>query len=188
MDSSNPDDKEIAWAVRWIFWNRSGSPSGIRAEHLRQWLIAESRYNTPDTTNWLKVVTIVQTELRDGTKDENSTCQTVTLIPMGESGDFRWVVLLEVIWNTVNSLLNHRLKKSIKIHDVLHRFWAVRGAGTATHDVMLPQQLMVMREAFLFEVFLEIQKAYDAPDQDICLDILVEYGVGPRTIRHLWMY
>ena len=35
---------------------------------------------------------------------------------------------------------------------------------------------------------MDLQKAYDALDQDICLDILMEYEVGPRTIRLFWAY
>ena len=45
-----------------------------------------------------------------------------------------------------------------------------------------------MREAVLLEVFLDLQKEYNVLDQDICLDILAEYGVGSRTIRFLRMY
>ena len=59
VDDSIPDDEEITWAVRRLLLNRSGRPSGMRAEHLRQWLIAATLDNSPDATNWLKVVTIV---------------------------------------------------------------------------------------------------------------------------------
>ena len=59
VDDSIPEDKEIAWAVRQLLQNRSGGLSGMRAEHLRQWLIAATWDDTPDATNWLKVVNIV---------------------------------------------------------------------------------------------------------------------------------
>ena len=42
-----------------------------------------------------------------------------------------------------------------------------------------------MREAVLFKVFMDTQKAYDALDRDMCLGIMAAYGVGPRTIRLL---
>ena len=73
-------------------------------------------------------------------------------------------------------------------HDVMHGFRAGRGMGTADLEAKLLQQLTDMREAVLFEVFLELQKAYDALDWDICLDILAAYRVGPRTLRLLWTY
>ena len=45
-----------------------------------------------------------------------------------------------------------------------------------------------MKEAVLFEVFLELQNSYDALDQDMCLNIIVSYGAGPRLIQILWTY
>ena len=56
----------------------------MRAEHLCQWLIAVTRDDAPDTTNWLKVVAIVQAAYHDGTLAEECTQQTVVLIPKRE--------------------------------------------------------------------------------------------------------
>ena len=47
---------------------------------------------------------------------------------------------------------------------------------------------MAMRGAFVFEVFLDLRKAYYALDQERDLDLLAAYGVGPRTVRLLWNY
>ena len=66
--------------------NLSVSPSVMRAEHLQHWLHEATRYNTPDSTNWKKVVSIVQAEFRNGTLAEESTWQTVVLISRGKSG------------------------------------------------------------------------------------------------------
>ena len=67
-----------------LLLNRSGGPSGMRAEHLRQWLIAITRDDAPDATNWLKVVAIMQAAYCDGTLAEECTQQTVVLIPKRE--------------------------------------------------------------------------------------------------------
>ena len=58
----------------------------MQAEHLRQWLITATRDDAPDTTNWMKVVAIVQAAYRDGTLAEECTQQTVVLIPKREGG------------------------------------------------------------------------------------------------------
>ena len=63
-------------------------------------------------------------------------------------------------------LLNLRLTAEIIFHDVMHGFRAGHGTGNATLKAKLLQQLTEMREAVLFEVFLDLQKAYDALDRD----------------------
>ena len=48
---------------------------------------------------------------------------------------------------------------------------------------------MGLREEDLYEIFLDINKSYDALDCDFCLDILEAYGVVPRSLcllRHYW--
>ena len=59
VDDPIPEDEDIAWAVRRLRLIRSGGPSGMRVEHLRQWLIAVMWDNSPDATNRMKVVAIV---------------------------------------------------------------------------------------------------------------------------------
>ena len=76
----------------------------------------------------------------------------------------------------------------ISFHDTLHGFRAGRGTGTAALVAKLLQQLTAMEEAVLFEVFLDLQKAYDCLDRERSLDLLTAYGVGPRTFRLLRMY
>ena len=76
----------------------------------------------------------------------------------------------------------------ITFHDVLHGFRVDRGIGTSALETKLLQQLTSMREEVLFNVFLDLQKVYDALDWDICLDILVAYMVSPGTLKLLWTY
>ena len=63
-----------------------------------------------------------------------------------------------------------------------------RGTENPTLDDNLIHQLAAMREAVLLEVFLDIQKACDALDQERALEIFAAYGVGPRTVLLLWTY
>ena len=113
--------------------------------------------------------------------------QTVVLIPKGRRY-FRGVGLVEVLWKAVASLLNRRLTAAITYHDALHGFRAGLGTGTAAFEVKLIQLLTAMREAFLFEVFLGLQKSYDALDQEMSLEIITAYGVGPKMLRILCTY
>ena len=58
----------------------------MQAEHLGQLLIAATRDDAPDATNWLKVFAIVQAACRDGMLAEECTQKTVILIPKREGG------------------------------------------------------------------------------------------------------
>ena len=130
----------------------------------------------------------MQEVLWDGILAKESIWQTVVLIPKGKSGDFRGIGLVEVLWKTMSSLLNRRLTAAITFHDVLHGFRAGCGMGTASLEAKLLQQLTAMTEVVLFEVLLDLQKAYYALDRDMCLGIIAVYGIGPKTIRLLQTY
>ena len=60
VDYSIPEDEEISGAVCRLHVKHSGSPLEMQAEHLLQWLIGATWDDTPDATNWKKVVAIVQ--------------------------------------------------------------------------------------------------------------------------------
>ena len=92
---------------------------------------------------------------------------------------------MEVMWKVVAVILNRRFTSSITYHDALHGFRAGRGTGTATLEAKLIQQLAAMREEFLYVIFLDLTKAYNALDRSRCLEILEGYGVGPRARRFL---
>ena len=96
------------------------------------------------------------------------TCQVVFLIPKG-GGDCRGIGLMEVVWKLAVVILNFRLTDSITFHDILHGFRDGHGTGTATLKAKLIQQLVAMREEVLYVIFLDLHKAYDDLDRDICL-------------------
>ena len=95
---------------------------------------------------------------------------------------------MEVLWKIITGILNQHLTTAIGFHDTLYGFWAGRGMGAVSFKARLLQQLMMMMEAVLFEIYLDIQKLYDALDRGRCLDILTGYGVVPLAIHLLWTY
>ena len=104
----------------------------------------ESKGGTPvEASNWDRVVELAHTEFGEGRLSEESTYQSVVLIPKGEK-DYRGIGLVEVMWRVVAEILNRRLTASITFHDFLHDFRAGRGTGTATLEAELLQQLAAL--------------------------------------------
>ena len=95
---------------------------------------------------------------------------------------------MEVIWKTVTVILNQRLGMAITFPEVLHGFRSGRGAGTASLKAKLIQQLTAMKVEVLYDIFLDLYKAYNDLDSDTCLGILTAYGVGERAIYPIQRY
>ena len=63
--------------------------------------------------------------------------QAMVLLPKVKK-EYRGIGLVEKMWKVVAAILNRRLTASVIFHGFLHRFWAGRGTGTATHRWELP--------------------------------------------------
>ena len=55
--------------------------------------------------------------------------------------------------------------------------------GTATIEVKLTQQLAFLDHKPWHQIFLDLHKAYDAMDWEKTLEILADYGIGPKALR-----
>jgi hypothetical protein len=71
----------------------------------------------------------------------------------------------------------------LELHNCLHGGLPSRGMGTAIMEVKLNQQLAWVDQAPLYQIYLDLKKAYDALNQTRCLIILAGYGVGPNLLR-----
>jgi hypothetical protein len=73
--------------------SKSPGPSGIRAEHLREWLNAAERENNPDPSRWKKMVELVQHVFETEELPTELPWSVLVLIPKG-SGRCRGIGLL----------------------------------------------------------------------------------------------
>ena len=99
----------------------------------------------------------------DGTLPIECTWKTVVLFPK-INGGFSVIGLTQVLCKTVLEVIKWHVGEDIVYHDVPHSLYADRGTGTASLEAKLLQQLMEMREDFLYKIFLDLRKAYDALD------------------------
>ena len=187
VSDETPSDEEIREAVRRLRRGKAPGPSGLRTDHLKKWLADAEDEDEPNSTLWDSLVALVQHVYETGELPSTIPWGIVVLLPKA-SGGYRGIGLLEVIWKVLSSIIDVRLKTAISFHDALHGFRAKRGTGTAIFEAKLFQQLASIQQVPVFEVFLDLKKAYDTLDRGRTLEILEQYGAGARMLRLLHQY
>jgi hypothetical protein len=81
----------------------------------------------------------------------------------------------------MESILVQRLS-AIQCHNSLHGSINKKGTGRATIEVNLAQQLAFLDQKPWHQIFLDLHKVYDAMDWEKTLEILADYGVGPKAL------
>ena len=64
----------------------------------------------------------------------------------------------------------------------------ILGTCTVTLEAILLQQLAALGEEFLYLIFMELHKAYDALYRSVYLEVPEDYGVGPQAFWILQTY
>ena len=148
----------------------------MRAEHLKVWCKNGSQ-------SWLDFVRVVQECFTTGEIPKAMCFSTLVLIPKAD-GSLQGIGLLEVAWKVVSGIVQQRLQASIEFEDSLHGFQPKPSVRTAMLVHKLITEWSLHRGQMLFQVFLDLKKAYNTLDQGQTLLILEQYGVGPK-VQHL---
>ena len=150
QDDSAPGCDEVRRAVRGLNNGRAGGATSMRAEDLKCWLRGmeaeeraeregeEGHAGKGDT--WRLLVRLVQHIWDTGEIPHQLLKIIIVLIPKGNSGDYRGIGLLEVVWKVIERIIDGRLSK-VDLHDCLHGFRAKRGCSTGIMEAKLVQQL-----------------------------------------------
>ena len=77
---------------------------------------------------------------------------TMVLLPK-DSGGFHGIGLLEIIWKLITSIVDMQIKESVDFHNALHGFHAFWGTGTAIIEAKLIQQLAMLHQVPLLQIF-----------------------------------
>jgi hypothetical protein len=86
----------------------------------------------------------------------------IVLLPKNR-GNYCGIGLLDPIWK-VNEKVMLFWFSAIKLHDCLHGGLTGWGTGTAIMEVKLQQQFAWAEQEPLYQIYLGLQKAYDALD------------------------
>ncbi len=130
---------------------------------------------------WRLFVALLQAVWQNGSVPTQMTWMIIVLIPKG-GGNYCGIGLLDPIWEVIEKVMVAQLSV-IKLHDCLHGGLPHRGTGSAIMEVKLHQQLAWVDQEPLYQIYLDLRKAYDALDWEHCLKILAGYSVGPNIFR-----
>ena len=173
-----PDEEEIFIALKKMNRGKMPGPSQVCVEDLRHW-----HDDLPEV--WAKLVKLVQMALAGIDVPAAFAYGILVLIPKSEPGKFRGIALLEVIYKLCATVIHLRLRDAIDSHPGIHGFRVGRGTGTAILEAKLLMQLAFWDCKPLYQVFLDLTKAYDSLDRVRTMEILIGYGVGPNLCRFI---
>ena len=132
VDYNIPGEEDIDEAVMRMRLNCAGSPSVMRAKHLKMWLRTARQEEEPNPGNWEKVVAIIQAAFRGEEMVASCDLQMVVIIPKGGGTDFIGIDLVEILRKAISGIINRWISYSIQFRDALHGFRAGRGTETTT--------------------------------------------------------
>ena len=136
---------------------------------------------------WRIFVKLMKAVWEQGSVPKQMKWEIIVLLPKG-GGDYCRFGLLEPFWKVIEKIMVARLS-SVKFHDSLHGGLPRRGTGTATIKAKLHQSLAWRDQCPLYQIYVDLKKAYDALDWEQTLKILAAYGVGPKLLalqKHFW--
>jgi hypothetical protein len=160
IDDSVPSEAEIEAAIPRVKLGKAAGPSGMKGEDFRTWLDAARRKSDPEPAPWLNLVAMIQHIFETG-EVPKEVCQSLLALLPKPDGGVRGIGLLEVTWKLCEAIMDTRIKQEVRLHDSIHGFTAGRGTGTAIIELKLQQELASIRNMPLFQVFLDLKKAYD---------------------------
>ena len=138
---------------------------------MKKWLRDMKREEAEDGVEgigdrWWAFVTLLQVVWESGTIPTQMTWMIIVLLPKGGCNDCG-IGLLDPIWKVVEKVMVAQFSV-IKLHDCLHGGLPGRGTGTAIMKVKLQQQLAWVDQEPLYQIYLDLRKAYDALDRGRC--------------------
>ena len=101
----------------------------------------------------------------------------MTPLPKGK-GEYRGIELVEAICKMITTIINSHFRKAISIHAYLHGFRQGMGTVTVTVEVKMVQQMAGIFNKPLFQMFLDVKKAYNSLDRMRCMKIFQGYEIG----------
>ncbi len=187
-----PSNEELRSVVRGLQNGHAAGASGLQAEHIKVWLHDVTRDEEEDGDvglgdKWRLFVKLMKAIWERGCVPKQMRWKIIVLLSKGNN-NYCGIGLLDPFWKVVEKNMVAQFA-SIKLHDTLHGGLSKRGTRTATIEAKLHQSLAWRDQCPLYQIYLDLKKAYNALDRERMLDILAAYGVGPKMLalqKHFW--
>ena len=101
----------------------------------------------------------------------------------------REIGLLETIHKLVSQIINLRMSSTISFSEEVHGYRKKRGTYTAIGEVKLKMQMAGCESQTIYQLFLDLRKAYYSVNRGRTMRLLEKYGVGKNIrnyINHIW--
>ena len=121
----------------------------------------------------------------EGDIPEAFSLGVLVIIPKDDKGGTRGIGLLEIIHKLISQIINMRMSKAITFCESVHGFRKKRGTYTAIGEAKLRTQMETCRSMPIYQIYLDLRKAYNSIDCKELLRILCKYKVGKRTINYI---
>lgn len=94
--------------------------------------------------------------------------QIIMILLPKRVGDYHGIGLQNHVWKITKIVTDNRLK-CLELHACFHIFTACTGCGTAIMEIKLVQQLMFVEQTSLYDIFIDLRKAFGTMDCGVCL-------------------
>ena len=194
VDDTAPTEEEIITALYRMRNRKAPGITGITVEDLKRWEQGANPGEKGTTIRaykdaWEKVVKIVKEAIGHGKIPTAFSIGTLVIIPKDEKGGVRGIGLLEVIHKLISQVINLRLNAHIKFLPEIHGFRRQRGTHTAIGEAKIRMQIASCNSTPLYQIYLDLSKAYDSIDREQTLEIMRTYKIGPNIrqyVKKVW--
>jgi Reverse transcriptase (RNA-dependent DNA polymerase) len=177
LDTS-PTEQEILMAVSKLRRHKAPGPSRFTTENLLQWIHNE------DKTNWNNCILLIQQIFMSGLVPQRLGFSNSVLLPKPDGG-IRGIGHLETLWKVIAIIIKDRILDAVTIEDSLHGFLPTRGTSSAIIEAKLHLDTTIATGSTIYQVFIDLSKAYDSISRPKLLQFLQAYGMDPHLLSLL---